>query len=481
MFEDLRSFIEACRASDDVRDVTGVSWDLEMGALIEASAELLPRPPLLLFDEIPGYPKGFRVASLLFAHYRRLALALNLPGELTKLEATRLAARRITGAPTIPPVEVETGPIFDNVKEGGAVDLWSFPSPRFHPGDGGRYIGTGDALLMRDADSGWINVGTYRVQVHEANLLGLWIAHGQQGRRICERYWENDRSCPVVAVFGADPITILAARSRLPFGHSELDFAGGLRGQPLEVVTGPVTGLPIPAQAEIAVEGWIPPPREEARDEGPFGEWTGYYSGGTIGTGQAQPVIRVEAVYHRHDPILVDASPMWFGAPFDDLRIDAGLLWDQLEAAGVPDVVGVYRFTPQLTVVAIRQRYAGHARQAGLAAVSAAAASVDARYVVVVDEDIDPTNLAEVTWAMNTRVDPDTDIEIVRAFPGSALDPRLDPAKRKAQDYTNSRAIFYAVKPYAWRDRFPKVSRCDPELRRVMVERFRGLLPFPSS
>jgi 4-hydroxy-3-polyprenylbenzoate decarboxylase len=152
-----------------------------------------------------------------------------------------------------------------------------------------------------------------------------------------------------------------------------------------------------------------------------------------------------------------------------------------MEAAGVPDVVGVYRYTPQLTVVAIRQRYAGHARQAGLAALGCGASARDARHVVVVDEDIDPTNLTEVIWAMSTRLDPATDIEILDKCPGTPLDPRLSPAKRAARDYTNSRAVFYAVRPWEWRHEFPQVSRSTPELLHEMVERFRGILPFPAS
>lgn len=78
--------------------------------------------------------------------------------------------------------------------------------------------------------------------------------------------------------------------------------------------------MPIPAHAEIAVEGEIPPPDLESRDEGPFGEGTGYYSGGTIGTGEPQPVIRIKAVYYRDDPIIVNMSPQWMGAPHQGAR-----------------------------------------------------------------------------------------------------------------------------------------------------------------
>jgi 4-hydroxy-3-polyprenylbenzoate decarboxylase len=282
----------------------------------------------------------------------------------------------------------------------------------------------------------------------------------------------------VVAVFGPDLSTFTAARMRLPWGRSELDLAGGLRGQPLEVIAGPVTGLPIPAWAEIAIEGEVPPPDQEARDEGPFGEWTGYYSGGTLGTGRPQPVIRVQALYHRRNPILVDSAPLWPGAPRDELQVEAGRLWDQLEAAGVPDVVGVCRYTANLYAVAIRQRYAGHARQAGLAVLGCSTSARDSKYVVIVDDDVDVTNFQEVLWAMTTRVDPAEDIEIVRGHPATPLDPRLPPAARRAGAFTHGCALVYAVRPFEWRAQFPKASRSESALRQEMIERFQHVIPF---
>jgi 4-hydroxy-3-polyprenylbenzoate decarboxylase len=172
---------------------------------------------------------------------------------------------------------------------------------------------------------------------------------------------------------------------------------------------------------------------------------------------------------------------MWPGAPKYALPIWAGTLWDQLESAGIQDIAGVYTHSAFLVVVAIRQRYAGHAKQAGHAALSCAATARNGRYVVVVDEDIDPTNLNEVLWAMETRVDPVRDIELVDGCWSTPLDPRMPPEKRESDDATNSRAIFYAVRPYAWRERFPGVSRSERDLRERVIKKFRHLLPFPGS
>ena len=479
VLNDLRQFIEAAKEVGDWREIRKADWNIEIGALIEATAELIPQPPILIFDEIRDYPAGFRVVGLAFAAYKRVALALGLPPDRSKLELVRLASHKIRSAQPIPPQEVVRAPVTENVITGDEVDLFKFPALRSHEGDGGRYLGTGDVVINADPDSGFVNMGTYRMQLHDRNVLGLWMSPGQHGRMICAKYWERGKGCPIVATFGQDPLTFMASNTKIPWGTSEMDYVGGLRGRPLEIIKGPVTGLPIPAHAEVAIEGEAPPPTEEARDEGPFGEWPGYYSGGTIGTGEPQPVIRVKAVYHRNDPILEDESPLWPGAYPMDLSLRGGLLWDQLESMGVQDVVGVYDYSRYLWVVGIKQRYGGHARQVGHAAIAAAASARDGRYVVVVDEDIDPTNLKEVLWAMMTRVDPKTDIEVVEGSWSTPLDPRMPPEKKAARDYTNSRAIFYALRPFAWRDNFPKVSRASRQLRETVVEKYRNILPFP--
>lgn len=476
-FDSLQEFVEACKQIDEWREIEGADWNEEIGALREVTAELIQDPPMLLFDRIKGYPAGFRVVGLLMSSYKRGALALGLPWHLPRAELNRLAAQKLKDIKPIPPVEVSTGPVMENVMTGNEVDLWRFPVPRFHAMDGGRYIGTGDSLINRDPETGYINVGTYRMQVHESNLLGLWMSPGQHGRQICQRHWDQGKSCPVVAVFGEDPLSFMVSHSKIPWGHTELEQIGGLRGRPLEVIKGPITGLPIPAHAEIAIEGEVPPPKEEARDEGPFGEWPGYYSGGTIGTGEPQPVIRVKAIYYRNNPIIHGDAPMWPGARRGGLSGGAGRGGvADLARAGIQDVVAVGNHMGYIRVVAIKQRYPGHAQQAARAVASV---TRNGRWIVIVDEDIDPTNFSEVLWAMTTRAEPAKDIEILRNCWSTPLDPLMPPDKRDSGDHTNSLAVFYAVRPFHRRDIFPKVSRSPQDLRMKMVEKYKSILPFP--
>jgi 4-hydroxy-3-polyprenylbenzoate decarboxylase len=312
------------------------------------------------------------------------------------------------------------------------------------------------------------------MQVHERDLLGLWISPGQQGRTICESYWKQGKSAPVAVTFGGDPTNFVVSQLKLPWGVSEYDFVGGLRQAPMDVIEGGLTGLPIPAGAEIAIEGEVPPPGVESRDEGPFGEWPGYYSGGTAGSaGEPQPVIRVKKLYYRNDPIFCDETPMWPGAPQFGFTLHAGLLWQQLKAAGVQGIVGVnVEDVSYWVIISIKQAYAGHAKQVAMAAMGCSAAARHGRYIVIVDEDIDPTNWREVMWAMETRVDPATDIDIIDGAWSTPLDPRMSQRRRATGDHTNSRGIFYATRQYEERDVFPVVSRSPKELQAQAMTRF---------
>jgi 4-hydroxy-3-polyprenylbenzoate decarboxylase len=215
---------------------------------------------------------------------------------------------------------------------------------------------------------------------------------------------------------------------------------------------GPLTGLPLPVHAEIILEGELLPVNEVTLPEGPFGEFTGYYAADA----RPCPVMQVNAVHHRDDPILLGSPPMkpprfHFGLPFR-----AASIWSQLEMAGVTDVVGVWQHVAQLmTVVAIRQRYAGHAKRAALIA---AAQGYMGRLVVVVDDDVDPSDLADVMWAVTTRCEPSEQIDIVRNAWSSALDPRIPDEHKRAGITSHSKAIIEAVRPFGWKDSYPPTS-----------------------
>ena len=196
---------------------------------------------------------------------------------------------------------------------GENIDVRKFPSPVWHENDGGRYIGTGTYSITRDPEDGWLNAGSYRAQVHGPKEVGFLTARGHHGYIHRQKYAARGEKMPVCMVLGGDPISFYFGGTEAPFGTFEIDMVGGIRGKPMQLVEGKVTGLPFPANAEIVLEGYVDP--QESEMEGPFGEWTGHYAGGR----EPRTLLRIEAIYHRDDPILLGVPPMGQGP--DELAI----------------------------------------------------------------------------------------------------------------------------------------------------------------
>jgi 4-hydroxy-3-polyprenylbenzoate decarboxylase len=316
-----------------------------------------------------------------------------------------------------------------------------------------------------------VNVGTYRIMVHGPDRLGLHMSPGKHGRVHKEKYHQLGTPCPVAVSFGHHPINFVVASTDVPNRVNEYDYAGGILGRPLRVVKGPLTGLPLPADTEIAIEGEVG--LDDVMPEGPFGEWTGYYASNQ----PAVPVIQIKALYFRNDPILC-GFPLLKPSSGDNLHFSlmrSALIWNALDEAGVPDVQGVWahpaggRF---LTVVSIKQRYPGHARQAGLIASQCRSGAYLGRYVVVVDDDVDITNSEEFLWVLSSRSDPAQSIEILRRAWSGPLDPRI----LRDEVGLSSRAVIDATRPYEWRENFPKVSGASRELKDKVASNWRDFL-----
>lgn len=462
--EDLRDWLQAVEGFGEVQRLDGAHWDLEIGAASEVNYRQ-PSPRALLFDDVEGYGHGWRVLSGSLSNARRLGFTLRLGDDLDDrrlVEALRGGpARWEAEASRYPARYVDRGPVLENVLTGADVDLLRFPVPRWHEGDGGRYIGTGCAVFTVDPDNGSVNAGAYRIQVQDdGRAASINIEAGKHGAEHVRRWFAREGRAPITASLGHDPLLLIVAGTEVPRGISELDYAGAILGRPVEVVAGQLTGLPIPATAEIAIEGWLYPDRRA--DEGPFGEWTGYYSGGT------EPVLTmdVERVYHRHDPILLGAPP---GKPPHDYSymrsvMKSAMIHDALAATGLPGLKGVWAHEVgggrQLLAVSIEQGYAGHVRQAGLLASQLPAAAYMNKFVVVVDHDIDPRSLNDVMWAVCSRTEPGRDIDVLRATWGSRVDPLRDPG---APAY-NTRAVIDACRPFERLAGFPKVAEASREL-----------------
>ena len=474
---DLRAWLDEVRSLDELRDVAHAHWKLELGAISELNVKKA-RPPALLFDHIPDYPPGFRVLTCSTASPARLSSILRLGVERDhNALVQKLRGRPATWqarAGEFAPVALTNGPVQQNVAQGGEVDLFKFPSPLWHEGDGGRYIGTGCMVVTKDYDSDWVNVGTYRVMIHDRSHVGLDMIPGKHGAIQYRKYMQAGKPFPVCIVVGADPLGYLVSGIEVPFGMCEYNYIGAILGEPVAVVHGALTGLPFPAAAEIVLEGWAAPGDE--RIEGPFGEFHGYYPGKAA----TAPAVKIERVYYRNDPIIVGSPP---AKPPNDYSYSkavmrSALLFDALAAAGVADVAGVWAHeiggARMFNVVAIKQRFAGHARQAGHILNQCGVGAYMSRYTVVVDEDIDPSNLQEVMWAVATRRDPAIDIDIIQRGMGSKNDPMSIAYPYNAP--FSSKAIIDACRPYDHLHDFPAVAEASKALQDEVRAKWKDLI-----
>ena len=467
IFNDLREFLAHAEELDEIRLIEGADCEADIGPIAEIMAR--PNAPLLLFDKIKGYPSGYRVVTNLATSMKRFCLYAGLPDTDKPMNLVKAWHDKVkTGYKPLPPIELETGPVQDNMVTGNEVNILKFPAPKWHEMDGGRYIGTGSMVIMRDPDEGWVNAAPYRVQVHDKNTATLWIAPGHQGDIIRKKYWDRGLNCPVAVSLGQDPQLWLISTLEIPWGISEYEYAGWWRNKPIEVVIGQVSGLPIPATAEIVFEGELLPPEVETRLEGPFGEYHGYFAGGQI----PQPVFRIKSIMHRNNPI-IHGAPWYKISPLFCHGITvskAADIWSRIEQE-VTGIKGCWVFDEatwtNMVVLSVSQQYDGHSKRAALAAKGTLPCR-SSKFIIVVDDDIDPSNISEVLWALGTRCDPDTNVEILRGVTSHRLDPILSPEKRARHEFSGSTAIIVACKPYHWIKDFPPVSGSSPEsLKRV--------------
>jgi UbiD family decarboxylase len=469
-FYDLRAFLDQVDRLGELRRVRGADLATEVGPITEITA-WSPEHPLVLFEEMAGCAPDMRVAVHSFDSYERMRLIYGFPEGLAGRGLVQWWKKRLEDYKPVPPKEVDSGPVMENVQTGDDVDLRAFPAVTWHARDAGPYLATGGASVLRDPDNGRLNVGCYRGMLYDRNTIGHHLAGGHHGQVIRDKYFARGENCPVVISLGNDPSFTLAGAENVGFDQSELEFGGFLRGAPYEVITGPVTGLPLPATAEVVLEGEILNPEHEAkRMEGPWGEGLGYYAAGF-----AQPPVRIKAVYHRTAPIIMGEPTLRFRN-----RGKAGGFAQEarrlvmLERSGLEGIRGVGQVGPFM-VISLRQHYAGHALRVADYAMSGLA-DRPPRYLVMVDDDIDPHDRALVQWAIQTRVDPAAQVHIQRDRWCNVINPAgLTPGKREIEDYTLGTMIIDACKPFRWREHWNKMfttSDIDEELRAQVAARW---------
>ena len=235
---DLRQWLAEAHKLGELKDVRGADWNLELGAISELNVRK-DAPPALLFDEIKGYPKGYRVLTCSTSSPARLSSILRLPiqkAHKALVEALRgKPAQWQAAAKNFPFAAASSGAVLQNVQKDASVDVLAFPSPLWHELDGGRYIGTGCSVVTRDLGSDWINVGTYRVQVIDKSHVALDMVPGKHGRIHYDKHKAAGKRFPVAIVCGSDPLAYLISGIEVPFGMCEYDYMGAILGQPVSV------------------------------------------------------------------------------------------------------------------------------------------------------------------------------------------------------------------------------------------------------
>jgi 4-hydroxy-3-polyprenylbenzoate decarboxylase len=449
--QDLREWLARVEEIDELTRVTqAVDRDEEMSAITYLVAKQQPSPAVL-FERASGFEKSPIGARLLWnvlgPSLKRIALTLEEPADTPAVELIRRVKDKLKHR--TPPREVspDEAPIYENTLTGNQIDLNLLPIPRHWPLDGGRYAGTADAVITRDPDSGYLNIGTYRMMLQGKNEVGLYLSPGKDARLHITRAWQKGQAIHVAAAWGIDPLFMVVGSQTFPKNVSEYEYAGGVKGEAIPVVRGKTTDLLLPANAELVIEGIIPV--NSVKMEGPFGEFPGYYGRPEAGC----PLVEVTAMHYRSNPILTNALmadyPSCEQSGFFSI-IRSAKIWDDLDKLGIPGIAGVYCHPAAaggfgMTVVSLEQRHAGHAAQVLALAAQVPGGAYYTKWIIAVDEDVDPTDTDQVIWAMASRCNPIDDIDILRNTWSTWLDPTQNPPEKRPY---GSKALINACKEH---------------------------------
>jgi 4-hydroxy-3-polyprenylbenzoate decarboxylase len=459
---DLRDFVAQCEKVGQLKRVKAeVDWDLEISHVAKVVEE--KSGPALLFEKVKGYTSPVLTGA--FGTTERLAVILGKDPKLSMVQLTKERVNTAVKALT-PAKEVKEGPIFENILDGDKVDTFAFPSPKFYELDGGRYFGTAVFMVIQDPETGDINLGTYRMGILDEKSVGVQILKGKKADRIMKKYAKQGKKMPACAIIGGDPLHIFAGAATIK-AKSGYDVVSSLRGEPVEIVKGQVTGLPIPAAAEIVLEGEIDP--TQLRNEGPFGEYTGYYTEELIKP-IPKPALDVKRIYYRNNPILWETS---VGRPVGDQHILYAFtrnasLWTDLTKMEIPGIKSVYTLPEGsgrfIVVVSVQQMYPGHADQIGAAVIASNTGTYGIKMVIVVDDDIDADDLPRVWWALGTRYNPLRGTQIINRGRSTPLDPAIGADENK---FITSRIILDATIPFEWKIKPTEIALNQPMFDKV--------------
>lgn len=434
-YNDLRDFIKQLEKQGELKRISYPADPyLEMTEICDRT--LKQGGPALLFEN----PKGSNIPVLanLFGTTKRVAMGMGASSLKELREIGELLAYLKEPEPpkgmkdameklpvfkqvlNMAPKVVKNPPCQELVREGDEIDLADYPIQTCWPEDAAPLI-TWPLVITKGPHKERQNLGIYRQQVIGKNkVIMRWLAH--RGGALDFKEWQETHPgepFPVAVALGADPATILGAVTPVPDSLSEYAFAGLLRGSKTEVATCLSNDLQVPASAEIVLEGFIYP--GETAPEGPYGDHTGYYN-----EVDEFPVFTIERITQRQAPIY---HSTYTGRPPDEpaiLGVALNEVFVPILQKQFPEIIDFY-LPPEgcsyrMAVISMKKQYAGHAKRVMLGTWSFLRQFMYTKFVIVVDDDVDPRNWQDVIWAMTTRMDPARDTTMLENTPIDYLD-----------------------------------------------------------
>jgi 2,5-furandicarboxylate decarboxylase 1 len=448
---DLRDFLSAL--GDELQTIHDEIDPITQAGVLSSESQ----HPYLL-DNLKGFP-GWRFTDILVSTRENQARALGttLDGVVPYL------AQRIFDTPPAARHLLADGPVKEVKLLGDDADVRKLPIPIHSVGDGGRYLGSG-LTVTKDPDTGVSNVSIIRTHIRDDDprRVGFWMAARHNWAHYL-KHEESDTPMPMAFVIGLHPaFDILANYSGEHAGFDEFQLAASVLGDDLEVVRCETNDLEVPANAEIVIEGFVPPHVREP--EGPFGEFTGF-QGGKTGTA---PVMEITAITHRRDPIFrhMQATMFTDHQPLVALPMEAALFRRVSTVQGglavhdvhVPGWASIF-----VAVIQMTPKWDGQAQAAGLAALSSV--NLHPKIAIIVDEDVDIYNANDILWALSCRLNPEKDVLII---PNERIHPLDQSAPLLNDDVTamrfGSKMLLNATKPPTTRPKDRgEFTRVDPQ------------------
>jgi 4-hydroxybenzoate decarboxylase len=407
----------------------------DLGAAAYAAGKL-PSAPAILFEKIKGYG-GKKVVMNVHGSWENYALILDLPKSTSLNKLFQELVQRWDRFP-VSPVIVSHSPLKEIIITKEINIFKELPVFRVNEYDGGPYLSKAIVISKDPEDPKNQNLGIYRLQVKDKDRLGILASPAHDIAIHLRKAEELNQPLPVAIAIGNDPILTLVGGMPLKYDEDEYEMAGALRGEPAEIIRAETSDLMVPAGAEIILEGEVIP--RERSIEGPFGEFTGFYS-----ASMRLAEIRIKSITRRKDPIIFEN--LYIGRPWNEQDYILGLItsvtiYKQLKAMA-PEVISVNAmYCHGLgTIISTKSRIAGYGKIIGAKLLATPHGLLYPKFIIIVDEDIDPFNLNEVMWALLTRFRAERDLVFIPNAPGSTLDPTTNPRGLV------SRMILDATKP----------------------------------